>query len=88
MCVCLTLQVVIRYTVGASVFWAEELARYSMVWIVYLLLFRWASQRGIMPLSGAGGIIEVVLMGVTVLLTVLSGVNYVLRNREIFSGGC
>ncbi len=68
--------------------WGKYKTVSQMVWIVYLLLFRWAAQRGIMPLSGAGGIIEVVLMGVTVLLTVLSGVNYVLRNREIFSGSC
>ncbi len=36
MCVGLTVQVVVRYTVGNAVFWAEELARYAMVWIVYL----------------------------------------------------
>ncbi len=36
MCSCLTLQVVARYTVADSFFWAEELARYAMIWIVYL----------------------------------------------------
>lgn len=41
----LTLQIFSRYFMDQSVFWAEELARYSMVWLVYLGVVVAASQR-------------------------------------------
>jgi TRAP-type C4-dicarboxylate transport system permease small subunit len=31
------LQVFFRYVVGASLFWSEELMRYAMIWIVFLV---------------------------------------------------
>ncbi len=36
MCASLTIQITGRYCFDRSFFWAEELARYSMVWIVFL----------------------------------------------------
>ena len=36
MTIALGIQVTARYIFGASLFWAEELARYSMVWLVFL----------------------------------------------------
>lgn len=45
MCASLTLQVVSRYCMDQSIFWAEELSRYAMVWLVYLGVVVAASQR-------------------------------------------
>lgn len=36
MTVIVTLQVIFRYFVGNPIFWAEELARYSLVWMTFL----------------------------------------------------
>lgn len=36
MCSSLSLQIFARYCFNVSFFWAEEVARYSMVWIVFL----------------------------------------------------
>ena len=36
MCACLTIQISGRYLFERSFFWAEEIARYAMVWIVFL----------------------------------------------------
>ncbi len=33
---CLTLQVIMRITVGSSLAWTEELSRYSFLWAVYV----------------------------------------------------
>ncbi|SBV97392.1 conserved membrane hypothetical protein [uncultured delta proteobacterium] len=41
----LTLQIFSRYCMDQSVFWAEEMARYSMVWLVYLGVVVAASER-------------------------------------------
>jgi len=36
MCCGVTLQVLNRYTLQLSIFWVEEMARYGMIWIVFL----------------------------------------------------
>jgi len=41
----LTLQIFSRYFMSQSIFWAEEAARYAMVWLVYLGVVVAASHR-------------------------------------------
>ncbi len=73
---------------GGRVIAADRWGKYKtvsqMVWIIYLLLFHWAISMGIMSPTRLGGIFDIVLMGITVFLTVISGVNYILNNRDIF----
>lgn len=65
--------------------WGKYKTVSQMVWILFLLLFHWAVSMELTSLNGMGGILDTVLMGVTVFLTVLSGVNYILNNRDVFS---
>mgnify|MGYP003295576007 FL=1 len=51
-----------------------------MVWLNYTLLMLW-----LFPEAGWAHILFVVLMGIVVATTVLSGANYMLKNKALYS---
>ncbi len=66
--------------------WGKFKTVSQMLWIIYVLLFYWA----VSSLGLSEGVIllghrfETFLMLVTTLLTVLSGANYIVKNKDIF----
>lgn len=66
--------------------WGKFKTVSQMLWIIYVLLFYWA----VSSLGLSAGVIllghrfETFLMLVTTLLTVLSGANYIVKNKDIF----
>ncbi len=58
----------------------------QMVWILFLLLYRWGFDAGLLTYraANAANLADRGLMLLTVALTVLSGMNYLIRNRDLF----
>ena len=52
----------------------------QMIWLNYTLLMLW-----LFPEAGWAHTVFVVLMGIVVATTVLSGANYMLKNKELYS---
>lgn len=78
----LTLQIFSRYFMAQSIFWAEELSRYAMIWLVYLGVVVAARERahtridffvGLLP--GMGNKTIKVLVNIVCLLF-LAGIAY------------
>ena len=60
--------------------WGKVKTISQMVWLNYTLLMLW-----LFPEAGWAHILFVVLMGIVVATTVLSGANYMLKNKELYS---
>ena len=84
--------VVMRYVVGTSVIWSEEVARHLMIWMTFVgsgLALRTGAQLGIdtlqnaLPARGARVLRVALAAGMLVLFVVLAwyGVDYALRTR-------
>ena len=64
--------------------WGKAKTVCQMVWIGYLLLVQWSVSLGV---QSAGLVLgNQLLMGATVLLTVLSGAHYISKNADLFRG--
>lgn len=60
--------------------WGKVKTISQMVWLNYTLLMLW-----LFPEAGWAYILFVVLMGIVVATTVLSGANYMLKNKALYS---
>ena len=60
--------------------WGKIKTISQMIWLNYTLLMLW-----LFPEADWAHIIFVVLMGIVVATTVLSGGNYMLKNKELYS---
>ena len=60
--------------------WGKVKTISQMVWLNYTLLMLW-----LFPEAGWAHILFVVLMGIVVATTVLSGANYMLKNKALYS---
>ena len=60
--------------------WGKIKTISQMIWLNYTLLMLW-----LFPQAGWARTVFVVLMGVVVVTTVLSGANYMLKNKELYS---
>ena len=64
--------------------WADKWGKIKtisqMIWLNYTLLMLW-----LFPEAGWAHTVFVVLMGIVVATTVLSGANYMLKNKELYS---
>lgn len=73
---------------GGRVIAADRWGKYKtvsqMAWVMFTLVHRWAVEGGLAAPDGALFAAEAALMALTVGLTVLSGCNYVVKNRDIF----
>ena len=45
MTVLLAVQVFMRYVMGASLSWSEEIARYLFIWLIYLGIELWRARN-------------------------------------------
>lgn len=54
-----------------------------MVWICVSLLLLWLQKSGIMENPAPGQVINLVLITLVTVLTVVSGVNYLYKNRAV-----
>ena len=59
--------------------WGKIKTISQMIWLNYTLLMLW-----LFPQAGWARTVFVVLMGVVVVTTVLSGANYMLKNKELY----
>ena len=84
--------VVMRYVIGTSVIWSEEVARHLMIWMTFVgsgLALRTGAQLGIdslqnaLPPRGARWLRIALAAGMLVLFVLLAwyGVDYALRTR-------
>ena len=60
--------------------WGKIKTISQMIWLNYTLLMLW-----LFPEAGWAHTVFVVLMGIVVATTVLSGANYMLKNKELYS---
>lgn len=60
--------------------WGKVKTISQMIWLNYTLLMLW-----LFPEAGWAHTVFVVLMGIVVATTVLSGANYMLKNKELYS---
>ena len=60
--------------------WGKIKTISQMIWLNYTLLMLW-----LFPEAGWAYTVFVVLMGIVVATTVLSGANYMLKNKELYS---
>ena len=60
--------------------WGKIKTISQMIWLNYTLLMLW-----LFPGAGWAHTVFVVLMGIVVATTVLSGANYMLKNKELYS---
>ncbi len=56
MTVILAIQVFMRYVMGASLYWSEELARYMFIWLIYLSISYGSHQMRHIKLDAALGL--------------------------------
>lgn len=84
--------VVMRYVLGTSVIWSEEVARHLMIWLTFLgsgLALRTGAQIGIeslqdaLPQSAARALRALLAVAMLLLFVLLAwyGVDYALRTR-------
>lgn len=73
----------------AADIWGKMKTVCQLIWVLYILLAMWVSWNLLPPSPGSYSlgffIGDVVLQSIVVLLTALSGVNYVWKNRDLLS---
>jgi TRAP-type transport system small permease protein len=84
--------VVMRYVIGTSVIWSEEVARHLMIWMTFVgsgMALRTGAQlgidslQGVLPERGARMLRLALALGMLLLFVLLAwhGVDYALRTR-------
>ena len=63
--------------------WGKYKTASQMVWICVSLLLLWLQKSGIMENPAPGQVINLVLITLVTVLTVVSGVNYLYKNRAV-----
>lgn len=68
--------------------WGKMKTVSQMIWIMSVLLIRWLMMTSMLPISlwDAADLLMTLLMAVTTVLTVISGVNYFVKNKDCFMG--
>ena len=68
--------------------WGKMKTVSQMIWIMSVLLIRWLMMTSMLPISlwDAADLLMTLLMAVTTVLTVISGVNYFVKNNDCFIG--
>lgn len=73
----------------AADIWGKLKTVFQIIWVLYTLLAMWVTWSLLPPSPESYSVWffigDVVLQAVVVLLTVLSGVNYVWKNRDLLS---
>lgn len=72
----------------AADIWGKMKTVSQMIWIMAVLLVRWTMMTSMLPVSlwdGANFLMSL-LMVLTTVLTVVSGVNYLYKNKDCFMG--
>ncbi|WP_321499731.1 TRAP transporter small permease [Breoghania sp.] len=68
MTVILAIQVFMRYVIGASLYWSEEVARYMFIWLIYLSISHGAHRMRHIKLDAALSLFPVPLRKYVVII--------------------